>query len=123
VFSFPTVFPSEHLRTKCIHYVDEVQGPGAAQRAVSGAAAAALTGQSARVAVNKNTAEAQRKTAAATPRWNNRKKSVVFNLLPPPLEEANDKDYNSEEDIDYEFDSELDDITLNTEVLSLTSKE
>jgi hypothetical protein len=72
--------------------------------------------------VNKNTAAAQRKTAAATPRRGNRKKTVVFNLSPLPLEEADDDDYNSEEDIDYEFDAELDDITLNTEGLSLASK-
>jgi phage baseplate assembly protein W len=68
VLSFPTGFPSEHFGTKCLHYIDEVQWPGAAQRAVSGAAAAALTEQSARVAVNKNRAAAQRKTAAVIPR-------------------------------------------------------
>jgi hypothetical protein len=125
VLSFPTGFPSEHFRTKCLHYIHEVQGPGAAQRAVSGAAEAALTGQSARVAVNKNTVAAQRNTAAAIPRQGNRKKTVVFNLSPPPLEEAAaaDNDYNSKEDIDYEFDAELEDITLNTEGLSLTFKE
>jgi hypothetical protein len=124
VLSFLTGFPSEHFRTKCIRYIDEVQWPGAAQRSVSGAAAAALTGQSARVVVNKNTAAAQRKTAASTPRQGNRNKKVVFNLLPPPLEEAADSaDYNSEEDINYEFDAELDDITMSTEDLSLTSKE
>jgi hypothetical protein len=124
VLSFPTGFPSEQFRTKCLHYIGEVQGPGAAQRAVSGAAAAAaLTGQSARVAVNKNTAAAQRKTAAAPPRRDDRKKTVVLNLSPPPLEEADDDNYNSVEDIDYEFNAELDNITLNTEVLSLTSKE
>jgi hypothetical protein len=67
VLSFPTGFPTEHFRTKCLHYIDEVQGPGATQRAISGAAAAALTGQSARVAGSKITAAAQRKTAA-TPR-------------------------------------------------------
>jgi hypothetical protein len=124
VLSFPTGFPSEHFRTKCLHYIDETQGPGAAQRAVSGAAAAALSGKSARVAVNKHTTAAQLKTAAATPRRGSRKKAVIFNLSPPPLEEADaDDDYDSEEDIDYEFDAELDDITLNTEGLSLTSKE
>jgi hypothetical protein len=25
VLSFPTEFPSEHFRTKCLHYIDEVQ--------------------------------------------------------------------------------------------------
>jgi hypothetical protein len=53
VLSFPSRFPIDYFRTKCLHYIDEVQGPGAAQRAVSGAAAAALIGQSARVAVKK----------------------------------------------------------------------
>jgi hypothetical protein len=31
-----------------------------------------------------------------------------------PLEEADDDDYNSKEDLDYDFDTELDDIRLNT---------
>jgi hypothetical protein len=87
VLSFPAGFPSEHFTTKCLHYIDEVQGTGAAQIAVLGAAAA-LTGKSARVAVSKNTAAAQRNTAA-TPRQGNRKKQVVFNLSPPLLEESN----------------------------------
>jgi hypothetical protein len=74
--------------------------------------------------VDKNTAGSQLKTAEATPRSGNRNKKVVFNLSPPPLEEAaDDNDYNSEENIDYQFDAELDDITLKTEGLSLTSKE
>jgi hypothetical protein len=74
--------------------------------------------------VNKNTAAAKRKTAEATPRQGKSKKTVVFNLSPPSLEEADaDDDYNSEEDIDYEFDAELVNITLNTEGLSLTSNE
>jgi hypothetical protein len=75
--------------------------------------------------VNKNTAAAQRKTAVATPRRSNSKKIVVLNLSPPLLEEAadDDDDYNIEADINYELDAELDDITLNTEGLSLTSKE
>jgi hypothetical protein len=124
VLSLPTGFPSEHFRTKSLHYIDEKQGPGAAQRPVSGAAAAALTGQSARVAVNTHTTAAQLKTAAATPRRGNIKKAVIFNLSPPPLEEADaDDNHDSEEDIDYEFDAELEDIALNTEGLSLTSKE
>jgi hypothetical protein len=99
-----------------------VQGYGASQRAVAGAAAAALTVQSARVAVSKNTAAAQRKTAE-TPSRGNRKKQVDFNLSPSPLEEAAEGDYNSKEDLDYKFDVDLDDITLNTEGLSLISKE
>jgi hypothetical protein len=124
VLSFPTGFTSEHFRTKCLHYIDEEQGPGAAQIAVSGAAAAALFGQSARVAVNKHTKAAQLKTAAATPRRGNRKKAVISTLSPPPLEEADaNDDYDSEEDIDYESDAELDNITLNTDGSSLTSKE
>jgi hypothetical protein len=125
VFSFPTGFPSERFRTKCLHYNDEVQGVGAAQIAFSGAAAAAaaLTGQSARVAVNKKTAAAQYKSVA-TPRRGNRKKQVLFNLSPPPLEDANDNDaYNIEEDPDYELDADLDDIALKTEDVSLISKE
>jgi hypothetical protein len=73
--------------------------------------------------VNKNTAAAQRKTAAATPRRGSRNKTVVFNLSPPPLEEANDDDYNIEEYIDYELDAELDGIILKTDDLYLTSKE
>jgi hypothetical protein len=99
-----------------------VQGSGAAQRAVSGAAIAALTGQSARVAVSKNTAATQRNTVA-TPRRGNRKKQVFFNLTPPPLEVANDDEYNGEEDPDYEFDANIDEITLNTEGVLLVSKE
>jgi hypothetical protein len=73
--------------------------------------------------VNKNTASAQRKTSAATLRQGKRKKIVVFNLSPLLLEEAADDDYNTEEGIDYELYAELDNITLNTEGLSLTSKE
>jgi hypothetical protein len=90
-----TVFPSDQFRTKCLHYIVEVQGARAAQRAVSGAAAAALTGQSARVAVSKNTVSTQCKTAE-TPIRGNIKKQVIFNLFLPPLEEADDDNYNSE---------------------------
>jgi hypothetical protein len=72
--------------------------------------------------VSKNTAAAHRKTAE-TPRRGSRKKQAVFNLSPPSLEAAAAAYYNSEEDMDYEFDADLDDTTLNTEGLSLTSKE
>jgi hypothetical protein len=63
------------------------------------------------------------KKTAATPRRGNRQKQVVFNLSASPLGEADDDDYNSKEDLDYEFDADLGDVTLNTEGLSLTSNE
>jgi hypothetical protein len=50
-------------------------------------------------------------------------KKIVFNLLLPPFEEAADDDCNIEEDLDYEFDTYLDDITINPDRLSLISKE